>query len=74
MGVLNNEYFLGYEEIVDIFGWSLHIWTMIWGIILYILGKYFLRQGTGWVFSGVTKVKKIKYLLGMPDIPDVFIG
>ena len=70
-GVQKNQYFWGYEEIVDIFGWSLDRTSNL-GVISIHLVFFFLRQGTEWVFLGGHKISNI--YLETPHIPDIFIG
>ena len=73
-GVRKNEYFWGYEEIVDIFGRSLHYWTN-WGgggVFLYIFGVFLKAMHRMGIFFCGHKISNI--YLGMPDMRDILMG
>ena len=81
MGVFRKEYFLGYDEIVDIFGGSSQLGFFFWGggggrgsfiLYIYFLGLFLKVKVQNWnIFWGVLYVK---YFWGMPDVPVIFLG
>ena len=77
-GVFRKEYFLGYDEIVDIF-WGHHNWAFFLDggkgsfiLYIYFLGLFLKVKVQNWnIFWGVLYVK---YFWGMPDVPVIFLG
>ena len=79
MGVFRKEYFLGYDEIVDIFWGSSQLGFFFWGggggviLYIYILFRAF-SKGQGSELEYFWGVLYVKYFWGMPDVPDIFLG
>ena len=77
MGVFRKEYFLGYDEIVDIFGGSSQLGFFLGGrgsfiLYIYFLGLFLKVKVQNWnIFLWVLYVK---YFWGMPDVPVIFLG
>ena len=78
MGVFRKEYFLGYDEIVDIFWGSSQLGFFFGGgrgsfiLYIYFLGLFLKVKVQNWnIFWGVLYVK---YFWGMPDVPVIFLG
>ena len=78
MGVFRKEYFLGYDEIVDIFWGSSQLGFCFFGgrgsfiLYIYFLGLFLKVKVQNWnIFWGVLYVK---YFWGMPDVPVIFLG
>ena len=70
-GVQTFEYFLGYEDFVDIFG-SHHKIGLYLGVISMHFSVFSSGHGTEWgIFWGVAKLSNI---FGVLEIPDIFWG
>ena len=67
-----NEYFLGYEDFVDIFWGSSQNWAVFRGHF-YAFMVFSYGQGTEWgIFLGVAKISNIFF--GLLEIPDTYLG
>ena len=77
MGVFRKEYFLGYDEIADIF-WGSSQLGFFWGgrgsfiLYIYFLGLFLKVKVQNWnIFLGVLYVN---YFWGMPDVSVILFG
>ena len=71
-GFQKNEYFLGYENFVDIFLGSSQNWTSFYGLFLCILGSFLkVNMQNRDIFLGC---KNFKYFFGVLEISDIFGG
>ena len=75
-GGFRKEYFLGYDEIVDIFFGSSQLDFFFGGgggmgslvLYIYFLGLFLKVKVQNW------RMLYVKYFWGMPDVPDIFLG